>query len=122
MRGRKMSSANFVWPVHFARASTLRNGLPTTFVGLPFFDGWLDIQDENNMTSQQSLRSGRVACPRCLCSDPKGLSGGKPPFLTYEAIKLHSIAIDTFPGWFHLFPAHPRRRYFYRFVNLNIAV
>src|SRR5438132_6590223 len=34
IRGRKMSSANFVWPVHLARASTLRNGLPTTFSGL----------------------------------------------------------------------------------------
>src|SRR5690242_17904338 len=31
MRGNTMSSANFVWPTHFARASTLRNGLPTTF-------------------------------------------------------------------------------------------
>src|SRR6266567_1952987 len=35
MRGRKMSSANFVWPVHFARASTLRKGFPTTLSGLP---------------------------------------------------------------------------------------
>src|SRR6266498_2813971 len=37
MRGRKISSANFVWPVHFARASTLRKGLPTTLRGLPLF-------------------------------------------------------------------------------------
>src|SRR5436305_5345118 len=35
MRGRKMSSANFVWPVHLARASTLRNGLPTTLSDFP---------------------------------------------------------------------------------------
>src|SRR5215213_18710 len=28
MRGSTMSSANFVWPTHFARASTLRKGLP----------------------------------------------------------------------------------------------
>src|SRR5438093_10778686 len=32
-----MSSANFVWPVHFARASTFRKGLPTTFKGLALF-------------------------------------------------------------------------------------
>src|SRR6185295_18068520 len=30
MRGSAMSSANSVCPVHLARASTLRNGLPTT--------------------------------------------------------------------------------------------
>src|SRR5882762_6009722 len=36
MRGRKMSSANFVWPVHLARASTLRKGLPTTLRLSPF--------------------------------------------------------------------------------------
>src|ERR1043165_5562627 len=31
IRGNTMSSANFVWPTHFARASTFRNGFPTTF-------------------------------------------------------------------------------------------
>src|SRR5437868_14290924 len=36
IRGNTMSSANFVCPVHFERASTLRNGLPTTFSGSPF--------------------------------------------------------------------------------------
>src|SRR5713226_3102348 len=30
MRGKKMSSANRVWPVTFARASTLRRGTPIT--------------------------------------------------------------------------------------------
>src|SRR5262245_30365837 len=34
IRGRTMSSAKRVWPVHLARASTLRNGLPITFGGL----------------------------------------------------------------------------------------
>src|ERR1051325_392011 len=34
--GRTMSSANRVCPVHFARASTLRKGFPTTLFGLPF--------------------------------------------------------------------------------------
>src|SRR5688572_22280498 len=34
IRGSTMSSANFVWPTHFARASTLRKGLPITFNGL----------------------------------------------------------------------------------------
>src|SRR4030095_5883875 len=45
MRGSTMSSANFVWPTHFARASTLRNGLPMTFRSFPFllrsFNSWL---------------------------------------------------------------------------------
>src|SRR5688500_6410846 len=36
MRGKTMSSANFVCPTHLARASTLRKGLPTKFSGLPF--------------------------------------------------------------------------------------
>ena len=36
IRGSTISSANFVWPVHFARASTLRNGLPTTLSGDEF--------------------------------------------------------------------------------------
>src|SRR6185436_15235789 len=36
MRGRTTSSANRVWPVHLARASTFRNGLPMTFLGLPY--------------------------------------------------------------------------------------
>src|SRR5437763_15033536 len=35
-RGSTMSSANLVCPVHLERASTLRNGLPMTFRGLPF--------------------------------------------------------------------------------------
>src|SRR5262249_50015014 len=36
MRGRMMSSANLVWPVHFDRASTFRKGLPITLYGFPF--------------------------------------------------------------------------------------
>src|SRR5215471_16573733 len=44
MRGRTMSSANFVWPVHFARASTLRKGLPTT-LSSPLFE-FLAIQSQ----------------------------------------------------------------------------
>src|ERR1051325_4809850 len=32
MRGRLMSSANFVAPTHFERASTLRKGRPTTLI------------------------------------------------------------------------------------------
>src|SRR5215213_2862211 len=35
IRGSATSSANFVCPVHLARASTLRNGLPMTFKGPP---------------------------------------------------------------------------------------
>src|SRR5688572_33267926 len=44
MRGRTMSSANFVCPVHFARASTLRKGLPTTLSGFPLLFPFLVIQ------------------------------------------------------------------------------
>src|SRR5207248_6737733 len=40
MRGNTMSSAKRVCPVHFARASTLRNGLPTTFNGASFRPFW----------------------------------------------------------------------------------
>src|SRR6185436_15929683 len=44
MRGSTMSSANFVWPVHFARASTLRKGLPTTLSDLPLWFPFFAIQ------------------------------------------------------------------------------
>jgi hypothetical protein len=43
IRGSTMSSANFVWPVHFARASTLRKGLPTTLSGFPLLFPFLAI-------------------------------------------------------------------------------
>src|SRR5581483_5357440 len=36
IRGRMTSSANFVCPTHLERASTLRNGLPTTFKSFLF--------------------------------------------------------------------------------------
>src|SRR3989442_8742720 len=36
MRGSAMSSAKSVCPMHLARASTLRKGLPTTLSGFPF--------------------------------------------------------------------------------------
>src|ERR1044072_3912607 len=38
-----MSSANRVWPVHLARASTLRKGLPTTFFGFPLLPLFITI-------------------------------------------------------------------------------
>jgi hypothetical protein len=44
MRGNTMSSANLVWPVHFARASTLRKGLPTTFKGFALLFPFLAIE------------------------------------------------------------------------------
>ena len=47
MRGNTMSSANFVWPVHFARASTLRKGLPTTLSGFPLLFPFLAITKLN---------------------------------------------------------------------------
>ena len=36
IRGNTISSANFVCPVHFERASTFRKGLPMTVSGCPF--------------------------------------------------------------------------------------
>src|SRR6185295_12459517 len=64
MRGSTMSSANFVWPVHLARASTLRNGLPTTLRGLPFLELLLAIRFPMNLELNQSHRPGRVVYPR----------------------------------------------------------
>src|SRR6266852_5194028 len=63
MRGSTMSSANFVWPVHFARASTLRKGLPTTFRGFPMLL-LLAIQPLSSLSSVESQRLGRVVYPR----------------------------------------------------------
>src|SRR5205085_6431843 len=45
MRGKLMSSAKRVWPVHLARASTLRNGLPMTWRGLPLLPLFIAIDD-----------------------------------------------------------------------------
>src|SRR5690349_21479560 len=45
MRGNAMSSAKRVWPLHFARASTLRKGLPTTLFGLPLLPLFIAIDD-----------------------------------------------------------------------------
>src|SRR5688572_6125141 len=42
IRGRTMSSANFVCPTHFARASTLRKGLPTMLKFLSTVTGYTD--------------------------------------------------------------------------------
>src|ERR1043165_4409489 len=71
MRGRKISSANFVWPVHFARASTLRKGLPTTFNGFPLFC-LLALQFRNrNDDRNLSGREGWFT-PACLNNKLRG--------------------------------------------------
>src|SRR6266568_2205960 len=69
MRGRKMSSANFVWPVHFARASTLRKGFPTTFKGFSLFSLLLinQVSDKKAQKTQKRISSNhpdtRHGCP-----------------------------------------------------------
>src|SRR5437763_8829919 len=45
MRGKLMSSAKRVWPLHLARASTLRNGLPMTLRGLPWLPLFIAIDN-----------------------------------------------------------------------------
>src|SRR4030095_3481462 len=61
MRGKTISSANFVWPTHFARASTLRKGLPTTFNS--FFLRLVDIQLRLNSTNVSRLQVGKGGLP-----------------------------------------------------------
>src|SRR5438445_9360527 len=64
MRGNAMSSANFVWPVHFARASTLRKGLPTTFKGFPLLVLILYPRaPTEKQLSPKHLQSGRGHAP-----------------------------------------------------------
>src|SRR6185503_8320703 len=99
MRGRKMSSANFVWPVHLARASTLRKGLPTTFIGLPLLCPLFDIQNLVRQAASLSI-SGRLTACRT-----------KDSFQT----------VDTLARQFHLFPAHARRGQLDCFINLDVA-
>src|ERR1700754_291550 len=55
IRGSTMSSANFVWPTHFARASTLRNGFPTT---LRFLS--TDYTDRFNQVRRRFLSAVRT--------------------------------------------------------------
>jgi hypothetical protein len=71
MRGKTMSSANFVWPVHFARASTLRKGLPTTLSGFPFFP-LVVIQLQTTISSVRSKVIYRQAA-----KDAKNAKNGK---------------------------------------------
>src|SRR5712692_6740978 len=92
MRGRKMSSANFVWPVHLARASTLRKGLPTTFSGRSLL--WLSL-----------------AISKFHAKAPRRKAKGAKSFAT----------IETLARQFHFFTTHPRRRQLNGFVDFDIA-
>src|ERR1041385_2287839 len=90
-----MSSANFVCPVHFARASTLRKGLPTTFNGLPLF--CITVRAGLSLTVFWA-RAGTSPAP--------------------------TISLDskqTLARQFHLLTAHLCRRQLHRFVNFDIA-
>src|SRR5437870_9969785 len=97
MRGRKMSSANFVWPVHFARASTLRNGLPTTFSGFPLLPFFILL-----VMSHGFIR---------INADLQKIISKHPIGISIREIHVHLwpilfAAIQTLPRQFHLFPAH----------------
>src|SRR5437867_11780884 len=89
IRGRKMSSANFVWPVHLARASTLRKGLPTTLSGFPRLPFFVII-----------VGAGLVPARLFLWPNGQG-----------RALPLHLFETKNTLAWqFHLFAAHPSPR------------
>src|SRR5438874_11961220 len=111
MRGRKMSSANFVWPVHFARASTLRKGLPTTFKGFSLFSLLLINQVSHKKAQKTQKRiSSNHPDTRHGCPLPSSLNA----FSAFLWPSLLFAAINTLARKFHRFSAHPRRRYFHR--------
>src|SRR2546421_13018800 len=100
MRGRKISSANFVWPVHLARASTLRKGLPTTLSGFP----WLPLF---------VMIVGAGLVPARLFLWPNGQG---------RALPLHSFETkNALTRQLLLFTAHPRCRQLNGFVDFDIA-
>src|SRR5258708_13532843 len=70
IRGRKMSSAKRVWPVTFARASTLRRGTPITRSSSPLVCG------ASTGIFRESFSSG-MRPPECLSkSSPRNLRYG----------------------------------------------
>src|SRR5260370_42548328 len=77
MRGRKTSSANFVWPVHLGRASTLRKVLPTTFRGFPLFPFFVMIV-------------GGGACPRPIVSLAERAGTSPAPILIRDQKCFHA--------------------------------
>src|SRR6202011_3561765 len=63
IRGSEMSSANRVWPVHLARASTFRRGFPITLVDRAAFSGITSA-----VTIDASFRQcGFCASDSCRC-------------------------------------------------------
>src|SRR5947207_9208294 len=69
MRGKTISSANFVWPVHFARASTLRKGLPTTLsfpLLLLLFIVKISHRCTQIYTDKKTARAERIAFFICV--------------------------------------------------------
>src|ERR1051325_8474058 len=94
MRGSVMSSANFVAPTHFERASTLRNGRPTTFISLS------------------------ASAPRPFAFAPSPPARTRP--LPFPLCPLF-VAIDALSGEFCRFAAHPRGGEFDRLVDFDIA-
>src|ERR671927_631750 len=88
-----MSSANFVAPTHFERASTLRKGLPTTLKS-----------------------SGRRPRPFDLAAPPSGLTRPLPlPVLPLL------VPIDALSRELGLLAAHPRGGQLDRLVDFDVA-
>src|SRR5437016_14026178 len=99
MRGRKMSSANFVWPVHFARASTLRKGFPTTFKGFSLFSLLL--------INQVSHKKAQKTQKRISSNHPDTRHGCPCAFLWPSLL---FAAINPLARKFHRFAAQAGRR------------
>src|SRR6266550_812150 len=113
MRGKTMSSANFVWPVHFARASTLRKGLPTTLKGFASFS--LLLINQISHKKAQKAQKGFQATIKIQghgCPLPSRVSCA---FCAFLWPSLLFAAINTLARKFHWLAAHARRRQLHRF-------
>src|SRR3989442_3002216 len=110
MRGRKMSSANFVWPVHFARASTLRKGLPTTFKGFALFS--LLLINQISHKKAQKAQKGFQATIQIQGHGRPLLSHVSCAFCAFLWPSFLFAAINTLARQFHRLAAQARRRSF----------
>src|SRR5438270_5946372 len=117
MRGSTMSSANFVWPVHFARASTLRKGFPTTLSGLPLlpfcFINQYTATKRHKMHKMEFDRTvpvtRRLVWFLILCA-----------FCAFLWL-LSFVPIKTLTRQLHFFSTDTRGGQLYRFVDFDIA-
>src|SRR5882724_10306097 len=92
IRGRTMSSAKRVCPMHFARASTLRNGLPTTFSS-----------------------ASPLCLPLCFFIFNEPFAGQLP------VASSHLKPVNTFSRRLDLFTPHPGGCQLDRFIDLYVA-